>query len=121
MGRDADAEGVMEEAVAMADAPVMGIHQYGASLIAAGKKDKAMAIFRMNRERHPDDTFVTYVGLARGYTAIGDTKNAIANWGNRAQELPGESEAEPAGVRASAEGERRRLRSRRHLSLGAET
>jgi predicted TPR repeat methyltransferase len=66
MGRDADAEGVMEEAVAMADAPVMGIHQYGASLIAAGKKDKAMAIFRMNRERHPDDTFVTYVGLARG-------------------------------------------------------
>jgi len=88
MGRDADAEGVMEEAVAMADAPVMGIHQYGASLIAAGKKDKAMAIFRMNRERHPDDTFVTYVGLARGYTAIGDTKNAIANWETALKNIP---------------------------------
>jgi tetratricopeptide (TPR) repeat protein len=72
----------------MADAPVMGIHQYGASLIAAGKKDKAMAIFRMNRERHPDDTFVTYVGLARGYTAIGDTKNAIANWETALKNIP---------------------------------
>jgi len=86
MGRDADA--VMDEAVAMADAPVMGIHQYGASLIAAGKNDKAMAIFRMNRERHPDDLFVTYVGLARGYTALGDTKNAIANWETALKNLP---------------------------------
>ena len=26
------------------------------------------------------NTFVTYVGLARGYTALGDKKDAIANW-----------------------------------------
>ena len=37
MGRDADADGVMDEAVAMADAPVMGIHQHGTSLLAAGR------------------------------------------------------------------------------------
>ncbi|HEY7293173.1 MAG TPA: DUF2911 domain-containing protein [Vicinamibacterales bacterium] len=80
MGRDADANVVMDEAVAMADAPVMGIHQYGTSLLATGQKDKAMTVFRMNRERHSDERFVTYVGLARGYTALGDTKNAIANW-----------------------------------------
>ena len=35
---------------------------------------------QQNRQRHPDETFVTYVGLARGYAAMGDTKNAIANW-----------------------------------------
>jgi hypothetical protein len=50
MKRDADADQVMDEAVAMSDAPVMGIHQYSTSLIAAGNKEKAMAIFRMNRE-----------------------------------------------------------------------
>jgi len=68
MGRDGDADGVMDEAVAMADAPVMGIHLYGTALLAAGKKDQAMAIFKQNRQRHPDETFVTNVGLARGYT-----------------------------------------------------
>jgi DUF2911 family protein len=88
MGRGADADGVMDEAAAMADAPVMGIHQYGTSLIAAGRKDKAMAIFRMNRERHPEEPFVTYVGLARGYTALGDIKNAIANWEIALRNIP---------------------------------
>jgi tetratricopeptide (TPR) repeat protein len=88
MGRDADAEGVMDEAIATADAPVMGIHQYGASLLAAGKKDKAMQIFTQNRQRHPDDAFVTYVGLARGYTALGDTRKAIANWEIAIKNLP---------------------------------
>ena len=88
MKRDADADRVMDEAVAMSDAPVMGIHQYGTSLIAAGNKEKAMAIFRMNRERHPDEMFVTYVGLARGYTALGDTSNAIANWEIALKNIP---------------------------------
>jgi Protein of unknown function (DUF2911) len=80
MARDADADSVMDQAVAMADAPVIGIHQYGTSLLAAGRKEKAMTIFVLNRERHADDTFVTYVGLARGYAALGDTRNAITNW-----------------------------------------
>ena len=88
MGRDADGERVMDEAIAMVDAPVIGIHQYGTSLLAAGKKDKAMAIFKLNRQRHPDETFVTYVGLARGYTALGDTKNAIANWETAIRNIP---------------------------------
>jgi DUF2911 family protein len=88
MQRDGDADGVMDEAVAMADAPVMGLHQYGTSLLAAGKKDKAMTIFRLNRQRHPDERFVTSVGLARGYTALGDTRNAIANWEIAIKNIP---------------------------------
>jgi hypothetical protein len=47
-----------------------------------------MTIFRLNRQRHPEDTFVTYVGLARGYTAMGDTKNAIANWEIAIRNIP---------------------------------
>jgi hypothetical protein len=88
MGRDADADRVMNKAVARADAPVIGMHQYGTSLIASGKKEEAMAIFKLNRQRHPDDTFVTYVGLARGYTAIGDTKKAIENWEIAIKNIP---------------------------------
>jgi tetratricopeptide (TPR) repeat protein len=56
------------------------VHQYGMSLLAAGRKDRAMQVFRLNRQRHPDDKFWPYVGLARGYTALGDKKRAIENW-----------------------------------------
>ena len=88
MGRDGDADSVMDEAVATDDAPVIGIHQYGTSLIAAGRKDKAMTIFMLNRQRHRDEMFVTYVGLARGYTALGDTSKAIANWEIALKNIP---------------------------------
>jgi len=47
-----------------------------------------MTVFRMNRQRHPDEAFVTYVGLARGYTALGDVKNAIANWETALANIP---------------------------------
>ena len=39
-----------------------------------------MEIFKLNAQRHPDEKFYTYVGLARGYTALGDRENAIKNW-----------------------------------------
>jgi tetratricopeptide (TPR) repeat protein len=88
MGRNADADLVMDKAVGMPDASVMGVHQYATSLIAAGEKEQALAIFKLNRQRHPEDTFVTYVGLARGYTAVGDTRNAIANWEIAIKNIP---------------------------------
>jgi hypothetical protein len=88
LGRETEADSLMDEAIVMPDASVIGIHQYGQSLLAAGRKDKAMTIFRLNRQRHPEDTFVTYVGLARGYTAMGDTKNAIANWEIAIRNIP---------------------------------
>ena len=52
-----------------------------------------MTIFRMNRERHPEEKFVTFVGLARGYTALGDTKNAIANWEIALRNIPDNQKA----------------------------
>jgi len=67
---------------------VTGIHQYGVRLLASGQKEKAMAVFTLNRQLHPHDTFVTFVGLARGYTALGDTKNAIASWEMAIKNIP---------------------------------
>jgi len=88
MGRDSEADAIMGKAVKHPTATVQSIHQYGRALLAAGKKDKALEIFKLNRQLHGGDTFTTYVGLARGYTAVGDKKNAIKNWEMAIKNLP---------------------------------
>ena len=80
LGRDSDADMLMDKAIRIPNTPVMAIHQYGRTLLMAGKKEKAMEIFQLNAKNHPEDKFTTNVGLARGYTAMGDKKNAIKHW-----------------------------------------
>lgn len=88
MGRDADAEVVMDKAIKHATASVGAIHMYARSLLNAGKKEKAMEIFKYNAKTHPEDKFTPNVGLARGYTALGDKKNAIKYWETAIKNLP---------------------------------
>jgi len=88
LGKTTEAETVMAKAIKLSSASVMDIHQYGRSLQAAGKKEKAFEVFKLNRQMHPDDKFTTYVGLARGYTAIDDKKNAIKNWEIAIKNIP---------------------------------
>ncbi|HEY8937620.1 MAG TPA: DUF2911 domain-containing protein [Cyclobacteriaceae bacterium] len=88
LGKTTEAETVMAKAIKLPSASVMDIHQYGRSLQAAGKKEKAFEVFKLNRQMHPDDKFTTYVGLARGYTAIDDKKNAIKNWEIAIKNIP---------------------------------
>jgi tetratricopeptide (TPR) repeat protein len=86
--RDAEAEATMDKAINHQTATVQAIHQYGRSLLNEGKKEKALEVFKLNRQRNPDDKFTTFVGLARGYTAVGDNKNAIKNWEVAIKNLP---------------------------------
>lgn len=88
MGRDTDAEVVMEKAIKHLTASVAAIHQYGRSLLVAGKKEKAIEVFKYNFKTHPEDKFTPNVGLARGYTALGDKKNAIKHWEAAIKNLP---------------------------------
>jgi tetratricopeptide (TPR) repeat protein len=88
MKKETEAEAVMMKAINHPTANLQAIHQYGRTLLAAGKGQKALEVFKLNRQRHPEDTFTTYVGLARGYTAIGDKKNAIKNWEIAIKNLP---------------------------------
>lgn len=88
MSRTSEADTVMQKAIHLPVATVMNIHRYGVSLLAANRNDKAMEIFRFNREQHPDDKFVTNVGLARGYTALGDKQQAISYWETALQNVP---------------------------------
>jgi hypothetical protein len=88
LGRPADASTVMDEAVKLPDANVQAIHQYGRSLLAGGDSKKALEIFQYNFKTHPEEKFTTFVGLARGYTATGDKKNAIKNWEIAIKNIP---------------------------------
>jgi tetratricopeptide (TPR) repeat protein len=78
--RDADADTTMDRAIRLPTTSVVEVHQYAVSLLTTGRQTRALEIFRLNRQLHPDEKFWTYLGLARGYTATGDKKSAIANW-----------------------------------------
>ena len=80
MGRDAAADTTMDRAMRLPGTSLLQVHSYGASLLAAGRKDRALVVFKFNRQQHPDEKFFTYVGLARAYAAADDVRNAIANW-----------------------------------------
>ena len=68
------------EGTALPGADAYSVYAYGMGLLRRDKKDRAMKIFVFNQQHHPQDKFWTSLGLARGYTAVGDKKNAIANW-----------------------------------------
>lgn len=93
MGRESEADVVMEKAMRLpgTDAPL--IHQAGMRLLRAGRKEKAMEVFKYNATQHPNDKFYPYVGLARGYTALGDKANAIKNWEIALRNVPEEQKA----------------------------
>ena len=80
MGREQESEAIMDKALHLPGGDVLTMHQYGVSLLSKGRKDRALEVFKINRAQHPEDKFVTYLGLARGYTAMGDKEKAIANW-----------------------------------------
>lgn len=87
LNRTSDADAVMTDALTL-NPSVNDLHQYARSLQASGRNDKALAIFKLNRERHPEDKFMTFVGLARGYTALGNKKEAIRNWETALKNIP---------------------------------
>ncbi len=88
MGKDADADAAMEKAIHAPDASVQVVHQYGRTLLNAGKNDKAMEVFKFNAQKNPTDKFTPNVGLARGYTALGDKKSAIKYWEEAIKNVP---------------------------------
>lgn len=96
LGREAEAETVMNKAIKHPTANVGAVHQYGRALLAAGKKEKAMEIFQYNAKAHPEEKFTPNVGLARGYTAMGDKKNAIKYWEIAIKNIPENQKANTA-------------------------
>jgi len=76
VGRKTSADSAMKEALPLGS--MTDLHQYGRTLITMKKPAEALAVFQMNAKKHPKE-FTTYIGLARGYSATGDFKNALVN------------------------------------------
>ena len=57
-------------------ASMLDIHFYGRQLITARKHKEAFEVFKANLAKYPKQ-FTTLMGMARGYSAIGDYKTAL--------------------------------------------
>ena len=88
MGRSKEADAEMDKALDLPGTGMIYVHSYGVRLLRAGRSDRALKIFRINQQRHPEEKFWTYFGLARAYTALNDKPNAIKNWETAIANLP---------------------------------
>lgn len=86
-GKDAEAEAILDEAVTMGS--VFEIHGLGRAMLNQGKKEKAMEIFKKNAKLHAN-TWPVDVGLARGYSAMGNYKTAMKHLKIAADRAPDE-------------------------------
>ena len=73
-GDAAQADELMTKAMDMGNAGQ--IHNYARQLLGQDRKQEALAVFQKNVEKHPDTWFVE-LGLARGYSALGEFDKAV--------------------------------------------
>ena len=71
-----EAKATMAEALEDPAVTPFQIHGYGRQLLAAGDKAGALEVFETNAKRFPDG-WPVHVGLARGYSAMGDYAKAL--------------------------------------------
>jgi tetratricopeptide (TPR) repeat protein len=76
LGRKEEAAKTMQLAVHHRSAGPFDLHQYGRRLITEKKNKEALEIFLLNSQRNGDE-WPVHVGLARGYAANGDSKQAL--------------------------------------------
>jgi len=74
MGRKAEADEIMKKALPYADQ--FEAYVYASALMAAKRTKEAIAVFKMNYQKFPDNLF-TNLGMASGYSALGDYKKAL--------------------------------------------
>jgi tetratricopeptide (TPR) repeat protein len=74
LNRNSESESVMKEAIPMG---TMGeVHQYARSLQVKGKFQQAFDAYKFNHSKNPTE-YVTLVGLGRGYSCLGNFKEAL--------------------------------------------
>jgi len=88
---------------ALEKASPLQIHGYGRQLIAQGKADEALEIFKLNAERNPETWFID-VGLARGYSALGELEKAAEHMWAASKKAPEAQQAAYEGMAKQLEG-----------------
>ncbi|MDP4262417.1 MAG: DUF2911 domain-containing protein [Bacteroidota bacterium] len=74
LGRKAEADEIMKKALPYADQ--IEAYVYASGLVAAKRPKEALEVFKMNYDRFPNTLF-TNIGMASGYSALGDYKRAL--------------------------------------------
>ena len=87
LGRKEEARAAMQLAIHHPSATPLDLHQYGRRLLAEKKDKEALEIFLLNQERNGDQ-WPVHVGLARGYAANGDPKQALEHARKAAAQAP---------------------------------
>jgi Protein of unknown function (DUF2911) len=73
-GKKDEADVVMKDALPLAQ--MNEVHQYARQLLVQKKNQDAFNAFKLNYDKHPNE-FTTNMGMARGYSAMGDYKKAL--------------------------------------------
>jgi hypothetical protein len=76
MGKQADADATMKEAINLPDASAGQVVGYGRSLITAKREKEALPVFELANKRFPGNS-TALMGMARGWSANGDAKKAL--------------------------------------------
>lgn len=74
LGRKAEADSLKKAAMPLAS--MNELHGYARQLITDKKPAEALVAFKLNAQKNPN-VYTTNMGLARGYSANGDFKNAV--------------------------------------------
>jgi hypothetical protein len=80
LGRTTEADEAIQKALNHSTTTASTMVTYGRGLLREKQNEKAMQVFKLAAKRFPQDKFVPNLGLAHGYTALGDKKNAIKSW-----------------------------------------
>lgn len=75
LGRRNEAAELLKKALPYAN--MFEVYFYAYDLATHNKQKEAFAAFKMNYDKHPD-VFFTNMGMASGYSALGDYKKALA-------------------------------------------
>jgi hypothetical protein len=76
MEMNTDAAALMQTALHLPATTPLEIHQYGRQLLTMKKTAEALDVFKYNAQRN-GDAWPVHVGLARGYSAVGDSQQAL--------------------------------------------
>lgn len=100
MGRTAEAEAMLAEL--LNTGTVFQLHQLGRQSLAAGKKERALEVFKKNVERHPGVWPANY-GLARGLSATGNYPAALEALLKAEKEIPAGDTLNANAIKANIE------------------
>jgi len=103
MGRTPEADKVMDKALDLPGTAMINVHIYGIRLLRASRNERALKVFQLNQQRHPEEKFWTYYGLARAYTALKDKPNGIKNWETAIANVPEDRKAMVPQMQAALE------------------